>query len=187
MLQPTAPPTDGPTQMSATNRPQPDEYNPYYERYTSLVESLDIRATLERQGQETVALLSGIAEERGGFRYAPDKWSIKELLGHVIDTERIFAYRALRIARADRTPMAGFEQDDYIRNAQFDACTLAGLVAEFDAVRRSTVLLFGHLSTETWTRRGVANGNEITVRAIAWIIAGHELHHRSILREKYLR
>jgi hypothetical protein len=183
----SAQPTDGPMQMSATNRPQPDEYNPYYERYTSLVDTTAICTTLERQGQETIALLSGIGEERGGFRYAPDKWSIKELLGHVIDTERIFAYRALRIARCDRTPMAGFEQDDYIRNAQFDELTLAGLIEEFQAVRRSTTLLFNHICTEAWTRRGVANGNEITVRAIAWIIAGHELHHRSILREKYLR
>jgi len=173
--------------MSATNRPQPDEYNPYYERYTSLVESSDIRPTIERQGQEMVALLSGITQERGGFRYAPDKWSIKELLGHVIDTERIFAYRALRIARGDPTPMAGFEQDDYIRNGPFEKCTLAGLTQEFETVRRSTVLLFGHLQDEAWMRRGVANGNEITVRAIAWIIAGHELHHRTVLEEKYLR
>jgi len=172
--------------MSATSRPQPDEYNPYYERYTSLVDSADIRATLERQVQETVALLSGIGEDRGGFRYEPDKWSIKEVLGHMIDTERIFAYRALRIARGDRTPMAGFEQDDYVRNGHFDQLTLAGLIEELAAVRRSTLLLFSHLAPEAWIRRGVANGNETTVRAIAWIIAGHELHHRTILQERYL-
>jgi hypothetical protein len=173
--------------MTVTDRPQAGEYDPYYERYTALVGSTDIRATLEHQGRETVALLSGIGEERGGFRYAPDKWSLKELLGHVIDTERIFAYRALRIARGDRTPMEGFEQDDYIRNARFNEYTLAGLVEEFEAVRRSTVLLFAPLKQDEWMRRGVANHKEITVRAIAWITAGHELHHRSILEERYLR
>jgi hypothetical protein len=172
--------------MSTTDRPQLDEYNPYYERYTSLVDSADIRATLERQIRETVALLSGINEDRAGFRYAPDKWSIKEVLGHMIDTERIFAYRALRIGRGDRTPMEGFEQDDYVRNARFDELTLAGLIEEFEAVRRSTLLLFRHLTPEAWIRRGVANGNETTVRAIAWIIAGHELHHRMVLQERYL-
>jgi hypothetical protein len=172
--------------MTVTDRPKPGEYDPYYERYTALVGSADICATLERQGSETNALLSGIGEERGGDRYAPDKWSIKELLGHVIDTERIFAYRALRIARADRTPMEGFEQDDYIRNARFDQYSLAGLIEEFEAVRRSTVLLFRPLQDQEWMRRGVANHKEITVRAIAWIIAGHELHHRTILGERYL-
>lgn len=172
--------------MTATSRPQADEYNPYYERYISLVESADICATLERQGQETVALLSGIREDRGAFRYAPDKWSIKELLGHVNDTERIFAYRALRISRGDRTPIEGFEQDDYVRNGPFEQCTLPGLIQEFEAVRRSTVLLFRQLQEAALTRRGIANQNEVTVRAIAWTIAGHELHHRTILLERYL-
>lgn len=172
--------------MSVTDRPKPGEYDPYYERYTALVASSDICATLEHQGRNTVALLSGIGEERGGFRYAPDKWSIKELLGHVIDTERIFAYRALRIARGDRTPMEGFEQDDYIRNARFDQYSLTGLIEEFEAVRRSTVLLFRPFQDDEGMRRGVANHKEITVRAIAWITAGHELHHRTILRERYL-
>jgi hypothetical protein len=172
--------------MNVTDRPKPGEYDSYYEKYTSLVASSDICATLEHQGRETIALLSTIGEERGGFRYAPGKWSIQELLGHVIDTERIFAYRALRIARGDRTPMEGFEQDDYIRNARFNEYTLADLIEEFEAVRRSTVLLFRPLQDDEWMRRGVANHKEITVRAIAWITAGHELHHRTILRERYL-
>lgn len=170
--------------MSASNRPLTQD--PYWQRYISLVETSDICATIERQGAESVAIFSGIGEERGGFRYAPDKWSVKEMLGHMIDAERIFAYRALRISRGDRTPMEGFEQDDYIRNADFDACTMAGLIEEFQAVRRSTVLLFRHLQQEAWTRIGVANGNEMSVIALAWIIAGHELHHRAILRDRYL-
>jgi DinB superfamily len=171
--------------MSAS-RPLPDEYNPYYERYISLVDSADICAAIEQQGAGTAALLKGIGEERGAFRYAPDKWSIKQVLGHVIDSERIFSYRALRIARGDQTPMEGFEQDDYIRNGPFDQCAMAGLIEEFEAVRQSTVRLFRHLQNDAWTRRGVANQNEVTVRALAWIIAGHELHHRAILRERYL-
>jgi hypothetical protein len=171
--------------MTASNRPQTAD--PYWQRYISLVETPDICRAIEHQGQETVALLTGIGEERAGFRYAPDKWSIKEMAGHLIDSERIFAYRALRIARGDRTPLAGFEQDDYVRSAGSDACTLTGLIEEFQAVRRSTTLLFRHLPGEAWSRSGVANGSEITVLALAWIIAGHELHHRSILRDRYLQ
>ncbi len=173
--------------MRSTNRPLAGEYDPYYEKYMSLVGPADICATLEHQIGETVALVSGITEERGAFRYAPDKWSIKELLGHVIDTERIFAYRALRIARGDRTPIEGFEQDDYVRNARFDAYPMVDLIEELHAVRRSTVLLFRPLHDDEWMRRGVANQKEITVRALAWIIAGHELHHRAILLARYLR
>jgi hypothetical protein len=171
--------------MSATDRPLTAD--PYWQRYISLVETADISRTIEQQGEETVALLLGIGEERGGFRYAPDKWSIKEMLGHVIDSERVFAYRAMRIARGDRTPLAGFEQDDYILNGPFEGCTLKGLIEEFRAVRQSTVLLFRHLQPDAWMRTGVANQNELTVRALAWIIAGHELHHRTLLLDRYLR
>ncbi len=166
--------------------PHQAEYNPYYQRYISLVPQGDIVQTLESQWRETRALLSSIPEQRGTHRYEPGKWSIKEVLGHLIDTERIFAYRALRIARADATPLSGFEQDDYIRGANFDAVSLASLIEEFDAVRRSTVLLFRHLQPEAWTRTGTANNNAISVRALAWIIAGHEMHHRAVLKQKYL-
>lgn len=166
-------------------RPQPDEYNPYYDRYISLVETGDIVNTLTTQGAETAAMLAAISESRGDYRYAPEKWSVKELLGHVIDSERIFAYRALRIARNDSTPMEGFEQDDYVRNGSFNQCSLSGLMEEFSAVRKTTVLLFAHLTPDAWQRRGVANHNPVSVRAIAWIIAGHELHHGRILRENY--
>jgi hypothetical protein len=104
----------------------------------------------------------------------------------MIDTERIFAYRALRFARNDHTPVPGYEQDDYIREASFDACALVDLAAEFSSVRQSSLFLFKHLSEEAWTRRGTASENEVSVRALAYIIAGHELHHRDILRSKYL-
>lgn len=168
------------------NRPEETEYLPYYGKYVSLVAGDDILTTLNEQLSETVALLRGIPESQGGFRYDAGKWSIKELVGHLIDAERIFAYRALRFARNDKTPVPGYEQDDYIRNASFDACSLGDLTAEFESVRRATLFLFRHLDGEAWMRRGVANESEVSVRALAYIIAGHELHHVGILRDRYL-
>jgi DinB superfamily len=166
--------------------PDPSEYPPSYGKYISLVGGHDIVTALEEQPQETMALLSGLTDEQADFRYAPDKWSIKEMLGHLIDTERIFAYRALRIARNDPKPMAGFEQDDYVRYGGFSASRFSDLLEEFNCVRRSTVFLFQKLTPDAWTRRGVANESEISVRALAYAIAGHELHHRQILKERYL-
>lgn len=168
------------------NKPQPDEYNAYYGKYIILVDSDDIVSTLTSQANDTVALLSKLKESQGDHRYAPGKWSIKQMLGHIIDTERIFAYRALRIARNDPKPLEGFEQDDYVRNGGFEQNTLGGLIEEFWAVRRSTAFLFAHLSPDACVLRGIANQSEITVRAIAWIIAGHELHHRANLKDRYL-
>jgi hypothetical protein len=166
-------------------RPQPSEYAPYYGRYISLVPGEDILSTLDQQRRETMMLLCGGDDEDGDFRYAPDKWSAKEVLGHLCDTERIFAYRALRIARADATPIEGFEQDDYVRNGGFALRSLADLIEDFIAVRRATLSLLRNLDEAAWMRRGIANKNEVTVRALAYIIAGHELHHRRILEEKY--
>jgi hypothetical protein len=166
-------------------RPQPDEYAAYYGRYISLVEGENILSTLDQQRRQTMMLLSGRDEQDGDFRCAPEKWSAKEVLGHVCDTERIFAYRALRISRADATPMEGFEQDDYVRNGPFAHCSLSDLVEDFIAVRRATISLLRNLDEAAWMRRGIANKNEVSVRGIAYIIAGHELHHRRILEEKY--
>ena len=169
----------------AIARPQPGEYSPYYDRYISLVADNDILRTLEEQRRQMMLALSGRSEADGDFRYAPDKWSAKEVLGHVCDTERIFAYRALRIARADATPMEGFEQDDYVRNGPFAYRPLADLIEDYIAVRRATVSLLRSLDEAAWSRRGIANKNEVSVRGLAYIIAGHELHHRRILEEKY--
>src|SRR5262249_25485427 len=110
---------------------------------------------------------------------------VKELLGHVCDSERILAYRALRIARADATPIEGFEQDDYVRNARFNRCSLSDLIEDFIAVRRATVSLLRTFEEQAWLRRGTANQKQTTVRAIAYVIAGHELHHRRVLETKY--
>ncbi len=166
-------------------RPQPGEYAPYYERYISLIGGEDILSTLDQQRRQMMLLLSCREEEEGDFRYAPEKWSAKEVLGHICDTERIFAYRALRFARADATPLEGFEQDDYVRDGGFAQRPLSDLVEEFIAVRRATISLLRNFDEAAWSRRGIANKNEVSVRALAYIIAGHELHHRRILEEKY--
>src|SRR3984957_12458190 len=166
-------------------RPEAGEYAPYYERYISLIAGTDILGTLDAQRRQMMLLLSGRDERDGDFRYAPDKWSAKEVLGHICDTERIFAYRSLRISRADATPLAGFEQDDYVRNGPFANRPLADQVEDFIAVRRATLSLLRNLEEAAWMRRGITNKNEVSVRGLAYIIAGHELHHRSILEEKY--
>ncbi len=167
-----------------TRRPDTNEYAPYYGKYISLVPEGDILATLETQLPETLALLAP-READGDFRYAPGKWSVKESLGHVIDTERVFSYRGLRIARNDKTPLAGFEQDDYVKYGPFAQSSLAALLHEFASVRKATVALFRALDEAAWSRRGVASNNEVTVRALAYMIAGHELHHRRLFQEKY--
>jgi hypothetical protein len=165
-------------------RPDSIEYAPYYGKYVSLVPEGDILVTLGRQSLETVALLAP-REAVGDSRYAPGKWSVKESVGHLIDTERVFSYRALRIARNDKTPLAGFEQDDYVKYGPFAQLSLSTLLEEFTLVRKATVALFRALDETAWTRRGVASNNEVTVRALAYMIAGHELHHRRIFQERY--
>ena len=174
--------------MSATApaRPEPGEYAPFYETYVSLIAETDVVGALERQTAEALALLRPIPEGRGGHRYEPGKWSVKQLVGHIIDAERIFAYRALAIARGDRRPLPGMDQDEYMAGADFDARTLAGLADEFEAVRRSNVLMLRAFTPEAWARRGTASDNEVTVRALAYILAGHEAHHVRVLRERYL-
>jgi hypothetical protein len=167
-------------------RPQPTEYAAHYEKYISLVPGTDILGVLEAQGMLMTQLLGARSEREGNFRYAPDKWTVKEVVGHIVDTERIFAYRALRISRNDKTPIEGFEQDDYVKNGGFNDRTLVDLAGEFSQVRGATLALFLGLGGDAWQRRGTANKNEVTVRALAFIIAGHELHHRRILEEKYL-
>ena len=171
--------------MIAT-QPAADEYAPYYGKYISLVNGPDPIAALDEQFPATLALLAGLSDAQAEQRYAPGKWSIKEVVGHIMDTERVFAYRALRIGRGDRTPLAGFEQDDYVSNAGFDRRRIADLAAEFADVRRATLALLRGLDQAAWTRRGIANNKEVSVRALAYIIAGHERHHVGILQTRYL-
>lgn len=168
-----------------SQRPAAGEYAEFYKKYIDLISSDEIVSTLEAQRLQTLQFFAGRSERDGNFRYAPGKWAVKEVLGHVNDTERIFAYRAMRIARADQTPLAGFEQDDYVKAGGFAERALASLVEEYAAVRAATVALFRSLGEDAWSRRGVANKNEVSVRALAFITAGHELHHRRILEERY--
>lgn len=167
-------------------RPGADEYDGYYGTYIGKVPDGDLRSILSSQLAETLALIRSIPESRGGHRYAPDKWSIKEVLGHVADGERIFSYRALRFARGDATPLPGFEQNDYVPAGGFDTRTLRDLADELAAVRLATIHLFAHLDRAALERRGTASGKSVSVRALAYIIAGHELHHVGILKTRYL-
>jgi hypothetical protein len=169
-----------------TIKPEKGEFLPYYEKYIALVGSGDVLSTLSTQMAETQALLRSLPASVATYRYAPGKWSVNELIGHLIDSERIFAARALRFARNDPTPLPGFEQDDYVSNSSFDSYPLAELASELESVRKSTIFLFKHLHEDAWMRRGVANGAEVSVRALAYIIAGHELHHREMLQARYL-
>lgn len=166
-------------------RPQPGEYAPYYETYISKIAGDGVLRVLEEQLVQFPKLFSGLKESDGDFRYAPGKWTVKEMLGHINDTERIFAYRALRIARGDPTPIEGFEQDDYVRSAPFARCRLAGFLDEFTHVRRASLALFRPLEEGAWLRRGVANKTEVSVRALAYIIAGHLRHHAALFEERY--
>lgn len=166
-------------------KPEASEFAEYYGMYISLVKG-DVINALKDQIEETQNLIAEIPEEKATYAYAEGKWSIAELIGHIIDTERVMAYRALRFARNDATPIDGFEQDFYVENADFNSCRLSDLSEEFGLLRASNVLMFGHLTEKAWLRTGIASGNPVSVRALAYIIAGHELHHINILKERYL-
>jgi hypothetical protein len=168
------------------NRPDSTEYAPYFEKYISLVGEKEIVATLGRQIEGTLGLIRGLSESQGELRYAPGKWSVREVIGHLIDAERIFAYRAMRFARNDATPLPGFDENAFVANGGFGARPLADLADEFEYTRKSNVYLFKNLDADASLRRGISNNNEVSVRAIAYMIAGHELHHAGILRTRYL-
>ena len=167
-------------------RPGPDEFGDDYGRYVRLVPDGDVLATLERAGAELVSRLRSVPAELERHRYAPGKWTVREVVGHCADTERVFALRALWFARGDTAALPGFEQGDWASASNADARSLAELLDEWRAVRQATVLLFRGLDAAAARRRGVANGVGFTVRAIPWILAGHEAHHRKVLEERYL-
>lgn len=167
-------------------KPEPTEYGEYYGKYISLVDEHDIREAFARQPSELRSLFDGVAEEKGAFTYADGKWTIKESLSHLIDGERIFAYRMLRISRGDETPIEGFEQDGYIENSNANNRTFADLLEEFDLNRRGNVLLLNNLDEAALKRIGTASGLPISVRALANISIGHVRHHLGILKDRYL-
>lgn len=168
------------------NRPETSEYDPYYEGYVSLVADSDIIGTLGAQPTRLQDIFTAMPEEKGEFRYAEGKWSIKELLGHLIDGERMFAYRTFRISRGDETPIEGFEQDGYIENAHSNDRSFADLLDEFSLLRRANMIFFKNLTDDAWLRVGTANNVKVSVRALVYIMAGHIEHHLNILRERYL-
>jgi len=168
------------------SRPAATEFAPYYGTYVNAMPDGDVVEALAAQGEETFGVLSGLSEEHGTFRYAPEKWSIRDLVQHLCDSERIFAYRALRFARGDRTPLPGFDQEPYAATAHADRRPLADLAAEFRDIRRTTLALVRSFDAETFDRSGTASGNLMSVRALVWVIAGHERHHLRVLRERYL-
>jgi uncharacterized damage-inducible protein DinB len=167
-------------------RPQKGDYADYFGKYIDLVPSGDFLELLQKQKQDLHLLLSTLSEEQADFRYAPGKWSIKEVVGHINDTERIFAYRLMRIARGDQTALPSFEQDGYIQTGNFSARTLKDLLEEFSAIREASIALVRSLDDAAWQRRGISSQKEITTTALAFIIAGHVRHHEIQIQERYL-
>jgi hypothetical protein len=167
-------------------RPSKNEYPEYYVPYVDLVPEGDLVELLKENLEKTVSLFEGISEEVSLNRYAPGKWSIKEVLGHITDTERIMSYRLLRVGRGDQTPLAGFNENDYVHAAQTNNLSVKTILEDFKAVRTATITLIQNLPNEAWENKGNANGTEITTRAIAYIIAGHQMHHCKIVEERYL-
>ncbi len=167
-------------------RPEKTEYAEYYERYISLVAENDIVLAMQDQLSEIETFFAEIPKTKALYAYAEGKWTIKEVIGHLTDGERIFAYRALRISRADKTPIEGFEQDSYIENSNFNSMPLADLIEELMLSRKANLILFKGLTEEAWLRTGTASENEVSVRALAYMMVGHLHHHLKILKDRYL-
>jgi hypothetical protein len=172
--------------MTSIDRPGSDEYHEFYAHYVDLVPAGDILALLEDQQARTLATLVKLDEDKANHRYAPEKWSIKDLLGHMIDTERLFAFRALWFARRDPVAQPGMEQDDWAASARHHARTLRDIREEYRTVREASLSLFRSFDAQMWSERGIASEREFTVRSIPYIIEGHELHHMEILQSRYL-
>lgn len=167
-------------------RPQPNEAAAYYSKYIDRVGSDDILDVLAKQLEESGAFLCGISEDQSLHRYAPGKWSMRELLGHVSDTERVFTFRALWFARGFQDPLPSYDQEIAVAAAESDKVSWASHVGEFRAIRLATLAFYRSLPSEAWLRSGIASDNPVTVRALAYIVAGHLAHHLTILRERYL-
>jgi DinB superfamily len=178
----------GGASMASTTigRPAAGEYAPYHGGYVGEVPEGDVLALLEGQGKETITLLEGVGERKSGHRYAAGKWSIREVVGHVIDAERVFTYRALTFARGDANALPGFDENGWATVSNAHARTLASLIDEFSAVRAATLALFRSFGDPELTRQGIASGHRVTVRGLLYVTTGHERHHVRILRERYL-
>jgi hypothetical protein len=168
------------------NRPEKDEFAPYYLPYVNSVPEGDIISILTKQLEDTKLLLKEVTEEQGTFRYAPGKWSIKEVVGHMTDTERIMAYRLMSIARGETVSLPGFDESLYVANSSFNDQSFEQLLEHFSVVRESTLVLLQSLNADAWLRTGLANNTGVSVRGVAYIIAGHAMHHCKIIKERYL-
>jgi hypothetical protein len=166
-------------------RPEPGSYGEFYHKYVTLVPDGDLRRLLPVIFDGNYRVMRTITPEMERYRYASGKWSIREKIGHMIDTERVFSYRAMRIARGDTTPLPSFDENHFVAMARYDDIPLEQILGELMAVHASTILLFENMSDEAWDRRGVASNHPINVRALAYIIAGHELHHMALLHDRY--
>lgn len=166
-------------------KPDPSEYAPSFAGYVANVTEDDVVGAMETQAAETAAILARIDEEKGAYRYAPEKWSVKQVVGHLTDGEYVFAYRALAIARGDTASLPGFDENDYMQNSNYDERSMRSIAEGYAAVRAARMALFRGFSEEAWQRVGTANNNAVSVRALAHIILGHERHHLRVLRERY--
>jgi hypothetical protein len=171
--------------LAMPGRPQAGEAAPYYSKYIDRIPEEDVLGVLQGQLEETVRYLEGISEERSRHRYQPDKWSVRQVLSHVNDTERVFAFRAFWFARGFTSALPDYDQDVCGRGARADEVPWARHVQEFRAVRAATIDLFRNLPPEAWSRQGVASGNSFTVRALAYIVAGHVAHHLAVMWARY--
>lgn len=167
-------------------RPEKGEYAEFYANYVALVEETDLIAALRGQINDLRKVFESISEEQGAFSYAEGKWTIKELLGHLIDGERVFSYRALRFSRQDKTPLPGFEENSYVANANFGDRKIADLLEELTLLRQSNVIFFDNLSEAAWLYTGTASDAKVSVRALGCIMVGHISHHINILKTRYL-
>ena len=166
-------------------RPSPNEHLPYFSRYIDLVPEGDINTLLESQFEPLYQALASLSPEQAQFRYAPDKWNVLEVLGHLSDTERVFSFRALHIARGDPSPLPSFDQDRWSKNVDFASRKLADVLLEWRGVRAAAISLFSSLNQSAWLQHGIASGHTMTPRACAYIIVGHAMYHQQLLREKY--
>lgn len=172
--------------MTVSGHPETNEYGSWYQGYINLVPENDVVAAVEAQTSDTASLLGGISEEAAAFRYAPEKWSIKQIVGHLADAERVFGYRILAIARGETAALPAFDENEYVKNGGFDDRPFAELVAELAAVRKASIAMLRGFAESAWMREGVANNARQTVRAVAYTMVGHERHHMKVLRERYL-
>lgn len=167
-------------------RPLHEDYPEYFHTYVKLVPDGAIKDILVEQQKITEELINTITDTQANSRYAPGKWSLKEVFGHIIDTERIMSYRLLRIARGDQTPLAGFEENSYVDHAHYDQRSMSDLLEEYKSVRHASITLVNGLAEEAWDRRGIVNENPMTAGALAYVLTGHALHHLNIMKERYL-